>query len=463
MIRSLPSLFSSLNVKSKISFGFAIVLVLHLSVAVMSHYGLSDSDTKLSQLDRLNGDMQDMSRFQEEVDRLQRRVLLFTNTGHEAHVKVVHGLYDDLQQRLDQLLIASSGEDIRNKVGRMMAYLDRHEELFGAIVADRDKRKRIVDYDLKSWFAVANGSLQKIHAATGPAMASDLLEIEAAIQSAQVCVLEFLHGPDSRFVRMAKSQLGTAREAAAGVGDHSLASKLNGEQETLLRAINEYEASFLQMVQATRGYLHLVNVVMAGETVEFSRLTDEYRAEHIRESDQLATTILAESKRFQFLSHITSALTILLGGLAAAWISRQIAPPLNRVTSTLERLAAGEACDRIPGLERRDEIGKLAAAAQVFKERAAEVEVLLEQENRAREDAQRARRDAEDFAEIIRSTNVELERAKEAAVEATHAKSEFLANMSHELRTPMNGVLGLTEIVLLDPELASHHRERLQT
>ena len=49
------------------------------------------------------------------------------------------------------------------------------------------------------------------------------------------------------------------------------------------------------------------------------------------------------------------------------------------------------------------------------------------------------------------------------ADDANAAKSEFLANMSHELRTPMNGVLGLTEIVLLDSNLATQHRDRLQT
>ena len=62
--------------------------------------------------------------------------------------------------------------------------------------------------------------------------------------------------------------------------------------------------------------------------------------------------------------------------------------------------------------------------------------------------------------EEIAARTSELLIAKEKAEAASHAKSQFLANVTHEMRTPMNGIMGMTEL-LLDTSLTDEQREFL--
>jgi len=101
--------------------------------------------------------------------------------------------------------------------------------------------------------------------------------------------------------------------------------------------------------------------------------------------------------------------------------SRSVSRPLRELAAQFER---GERDRHFP-----ESINAGQAAA--------ELQVLAESFNRV--------------AAAERRTRAELEKAKVAAESANRAKSEFLANMSHELRTPMNGVIGLTDLLLDTP------------
>jgi signal transduction histidine kinase len=112
---------------------------------------------------------------------------------------------------------------------------------------------------------------------------------------------------------------------------------------------------------------------------------------------------------------------VLLALLFTLLTSRSVTKPLRDLAAQLER---GERASQFP---ERLAVGKGAG----------ELQVLAESFNRV--------------AAAERRTREELERAKFAAESANRAKGEFLANMSHELRTPMNGVIGLTELLLDTP------------
>ncbi len=70
------------------------------------------------------------------------------------------------------------------------------------------------------------------------------------------------------------------------------------------------------------------------------------------------------------------------------------------------------------------------------------------------------RRRVRQQTDVIRRQLHEASRLGEVAEAANRAKSAFVANMSHEMRTPMNGILGMTQLVL-ESDLTLEQREQL--
>jgi signal transduction histidine kinase/DNA-binding response OmpR family regulator len=56
----------------------------------------------------------------------------------------------------------------------------------------------------------------------------------------------------------------------------------------------------------------------------------------------------------------------------------------------------------------------------------------------------------------------QMEKANEAAEQASAAKSRFLAAVTHELRTPLHGILGYAELLILEGGLTSAQSDRLR-
>ncbi|MFA7431490.1 MAG: methyl-accepting chemotaxis protein [Rhodospirillaceae bacterium] len=91
---------------------------------------------------------------------------------------------------------------------------------------------------------------------------------------------------------------------------------------------------------------------------------------------------------------VLAAISLIIGALAAFIIGRGIVGPVSAMTDAMRRLAQGEKTVIIPATERRDEIGEMAAAVQVFKDNALEMDRLESERAAADAAAQQARRTA---------------------------------------------------------------------
>ena len=127
---------------------------------------------------------------------------------------------------------------------------------------------------------------------------------------------------------------------------------------------------------------------------KFRELMAEFKAEEQALMEQRqASNVETESTAFTvIISSIVGAIVI---GLGIAWfIGNSIAGPIGRMTAAMHQLAGGDTSVNITGTERRDEVGDIAKATQVFKDNAVEKNRLeasqADAEKRAAEEARNA-------------------------------------------------------------------------
>jgi methyl-accepting chemotaxis protein len=124
--------------------------------------------------------------------------------------------------------------------------------------------------------------------------------------------------------------------------------------------------------------------ILAGLLEKLQRSFETTRAAAAATRSATQTTIL-----------LTLAGVFLVVGTAGVWLSRAISTPLVSMTGIMQRLAGGDTGVTIAGADRRDEIGRMAAALEVFRAQAIENHRLA-----AAEEATRARAEVEKRAAL---------------------------------------------------------------
>ncbi|MFN3244957.1 MAG: sensor histidine kinase [Planctomycetota bacterium] len=424
-----------MKLTSKIRVGFLVVLGLHIAVAAMAHVGQERAQRDLSRVEDGNR----LTRSMLEVDRLvgvlRGAVQGYTFSGNQGLAVRGERTYEELVHRLEEVERMLS-EERAAEVAAMAASLASYAANFRAAVEDRTRREQLVQEDLPALARRSDGLQADLQAQLrAEAGGDDPAGRSRALREAARLLLVAQNGAHQYLVQLDSEAMRRANAAIA-----SLRDQLRAYPDLLLAfdpVASEYERVLLGLVQSTRGYLHLVHVVMAAEAVEFLRASAELREAAKQRVELLQAGIRRQQEDYRMWSNVVSVVTIVLGLLAGAVLGRLVVGPLQAITATLRRLRRGEPAE-IPGLDRRDEIGDMASAAQQLRERSAEAERLTREQERMIEDLERSNRDLDDFTRIA----------------------------SHDLKAPLRAIATIARWIEEDcgeqlPELARGHLERL--
>jgi methyl-accepting chemotaxis protein len=328
---------------------------------------------------------------------------------------------------LKGLLLANNSEQMARKVASAQAgfktYADQFSELVGAETKIGLNETKGLSGSLRSAVHAIETKLNEIG---DPRLSNGMLMMRRHEK-------DFMLRRDSKYVGELKK---VASEFSRSLANLEIAS---AEKAGIARNLEIYQREFLAWVDgATEAARY--GATMSKTFHEIEPLIAEIRqgVEQLQDSALASETSMRDLTKLWLL--IALGLTVVVVGTISTLMARSVSAALSRMVQAMTALAGGDSSVAIPGLQRNDEIGEMAAAVGVFKEsmietdrlRAQQVETERQQACRRRADMHRLAGDFEkavgEIVETVSSASTELE-ASASSLTATAERSQQLTAM----------------------------------
>ena len=442
--------FTNLRVGIKIGIGLGVVLAFLVAVGGVSYFGLTAGDESFEHYRTLAQQTNQMGRVQANLLSARLGVKDFIIQNSENAAQVVRervGSTKDIFTESESLFL---GNENLEKIKSAQAAISNYETAFESVsdlVAERNKLvKKLNKLGRKSV-----SSLSRImKSGYGDDDAASAYHSGIALRHILLARLF-----SSRFL-VDNSKKNADRVVYEIDRFQKSAAKLIGQSDNLVRSelatrvvdlSKEYQATF----DAIAANIFKRNGIIADELdvigPKLAHDTEIIKQANKTRQDELGSKATASLSNAVLTLEGAMAAAVSLGILLAFFISRAISRPIVQMTGVMGRLANGELEAEVPARNRRDEIGSMARAVQVFKENAIGAKQLREEQARRDEAAQQEKREetltlADDLEASVKGVvdNVagsadEMRLTAEAMLEAsaqTSSRASAVASASEE-------------------------------
>ncbi len=452
------NLFNQMKIGVRVGLSFFVILSIIIATSLFNLEIFSQSEETFFNYSKVSSEAVAILDIDRQVSELQQVILAYSNTGNDGIIVRAKESHKILVDSLTEFKNSIANEANLTLLNNMTKKLVSYGEYIDAIAESRKQRDRLID---ESMILLADDSAMLIAGLKKIARQGNdtgILEqthlISEHLLKSRMDAISFLGNRKYSFQKSSINALNLAKEKTIALyQSEALSFELNSLLQKLLENISTYEKNFYQTIQATRDYLFLVNVVMAGEAKEFTTLSMTLKNSTLSTLDLFTESTKERLDNARKITTYVTTGAITIGVILAFLISQSLSRPIREISETFKKLVSGKHDTEIPGLNRSDEIGQLATAANVFKQMNERTNEILKKSQTLADELRLRENQLKDRTISLQKSNDELD--------------NFAYVASHDLKSPLRGIDNLCQWIKEDcgsilPEESRHHLDKMQ-
>jgi methyl-accepting chemotaxis protein len=375
-VRRLTSFFDfdRLSILQRVSGGMGIILLLVVVLSIISWRTIGAVESQANYVDSSVTEASAVAEFAAQVGNTHSLVTQYALSEKDGDLRGAQSSLEQLekQTRLVAEAYELAGGDYDGTVAQLRALADRYRDSVTATIAVIDDRRTNASElltsatELSTTIAAIVESLA--HDPSNPGVLDDAIRLMEEFHSSNASATRFLASRNPADVDTTRVEVMAMRRALDGVMTRSID---NRRVQRFLHATAEPFERYRKALEGLISSTELFASVAASRDVAAAALTEATDQIRFASAEAQLGTVGGMKNAVtsaRQLGLLTSALAIMAGLVLAVLIGRGIARPITQTTATMRELADGKTHIAIPHVGRRDEIGAMAKAVQVFKQ-----------------------------------------------------------------------------------------------
>ena len=375
------------SIRAKLYFGFGIVLVLATVLAGFGYWTANNSRALFADFRHSSDQLLTFAEMADDVLSARLAVSTFQAKGDDQALEVVRGAVAEIAAKRDVAVERGATVEDEAAFDALVEMARAYEAGFTSAVAQQQARADLLDKQLLPTALRIRVALLRIMNAAGAAenaaVAVQAGQAQQQFLVARYHILSYIHTPTQPAEDRVISELdGSLREMIAlrELAGESIDTDMLSQTITRLTELRD---TFKTVVVATDARNAVYEGTLDPVGAEMLTVALDNKARAIAYQNAVGPEIASRFSGQLTVSLSLGLLCLVIGGVVAYRLSGKLSAAITGLTGVMGRLADDDFEVDVPRQHAGDEIGDMARAVEVFRQRMAEGAVLKDEQARA--------------------------------------------------------------------------------